>query len=296
MPIRLRIRPSRQSLKGSSIGLAPDAPWASMLGFECQGCMRPSCHVMTETGYMVREDWAQQGRAMHQSSETIRSWLRGSRTVYVVGKPEKFYDAVRDADRETAAYISRSQSPRPVMGLAHLSEIASRDDAAGLSIVALHPHGERDCETLRDLVEESRIGKVYVHVWARNDMARHWLEGLGAFDLHVGAPTGARDPLQVEACELMVNEEYNGLTSGNGKAAIIQILRSFASEGYALDTDESLRAYFAAGGSFRQAEVVKKFVREVREGTRHRVTQRFKPEIVSILRERVATGESSRSS
>ena len=32
---------------------------------------------MTEIAYMVREDWAQRGTAMQQSSAIIRSWLNG---------------------------------------------------------------------------------------------------------------------------------------------------------------------------------------------------------------------------
>lgn len=86
----------------------------------------------------------------------------------------------------------------------------------------------------------------------------------------------------------MVNEEYNGLSTGNGKATVVQLLRSFESEGFAPDAETWLRAYFAAGGSFRNAETVKKLVGEVQNGTRHRVPQRFRTEIVSILRERVA--------
>jgi hypothetical protein len=65
-------------------------------------------------------------------------------------------------------------------------------------------------------------------------------------------------------------------------------LRAFSADRYPLDTDTWLRAYFAAGGAFRHAEAVASFVREMREGTRHRVTQRLSPEIVNILRNRVA--------
>lgn len=242
---------------------------------------------------MVREDWAQQGTAMRQSSDTIRLWLKGDRTVYVVGKPEMFNDDLRSADRETAMSISGSKSPGPIVGFAHLTEIASHERAADLSIVALHPYATRDCEALREVVDSGRLGKAYVHPWARDDVVRHWLEGMAAVDLHVGAPAEAPDPVQLEACKLMVNQEYNGLASGNGKATVIQLLRSFATDGYPLDTDQWLRAYFAAGGSFSQAEVVKKYVREVLDGKHHRVSQRFRPQIVSILRERVAEGEAS---
>lgn len=85
---------------------------------------------MTEIAYMVREDWAQRGTAMEQSSDTIRSWLDGSRPVWAVGKPEKFNDRVRSADRETAVYISRSQSPRPVVGFGRAADIAAEHDTS----------------------------------------------------------------------------------------------------------------------------------------------------------------------
>lgn len=246
---------------------------------------------MTEIAFMVREDWAQWGTAMQQSSDTVREWLGASRPVWVVGKPEKFDDRVRSADRETAVYISRSKSPGPVVGFDRIADVASHREATRLAVVALHPYEDRDCDALRDLVDDGRVGKAYVQIWARDDMVRHWLEGVGAIDLHAGSPTPAPDPLQVAACELMVNEEYNGLSTGNGKATVIQLLRSFAVEGYDLDADAWLRAYFAAGGSFRHAGSIKKFVREVRQGTRHRGAQRFKPEIVKILREQITSGD-----
>lgn len=242
---------------------------------------------MTEIAYMVREDWAQWGTAMQQSSGTIRSWLDGTRPVWAVGKPAKFNDPVRSADRETAVYISRSQSPRPVVDFGQVTGIASRHDAAQIAIVALHPYEDQDCDALKKAVDSGQVGKVYVQIWARNDMVRHWLEGLGAIDLHRGAPAEAPDPLHVVACELMVSEEYNGLSTGNGKATVVQLLRAFESEGYAPDPERWLRAYFAAGGSFRHSETVKKLIGEIRNGKRHRVPQRLRPGIVSILRERV---------
>lgn len=236
---------------------------------------------------MVREDWGQDGTATQQNSETIQAWLSGYQPVYAVDSPEKLDDDPRDTDRETATYISRSTSLPPVIGFSRLETVAARDDSVELSVVALHPVGERDCESLRGIIEEARIGKIYVHVWAPGNLIRHFLDGLGAIDLHAGAVAEAPDPLQTEACKLMVNEEYNGLSSGRGKDAVVQLLRAFAAEGYELDISRWLRAYFVAGGTFRHAETVKKFIREMRAGKRHRITQRFRPEIVNILRERV---------
>ena len=213
--------------------------------------------------------------------------------MWAVGKPEKFSDPVRSADHETAVYISHSQAPHPVVDIGRVTDFASRHDADRIAIVALHPYGDQDGDALRETVDSGRLGRIYVQIWTRNDMARHWLEGIGATDLHRGVPAEAPDPLLVVACELMVNEEYNGLSTGNGKAAVVQLVRSFENEGHPPDPEKWLPAYFAAGGSFRHAETVKKLVGEVRNGKRHRVPQRLKPEIVSILSEQVTQGRRS---
>ena len=43
--------------------------------------------------------------------------------------------------------------------------------------------------------------------------------------------------MQLEAARCWVNGQYNGLSSGNGKAAVVQLLRAFTSAGYPLDAD-----------------------------------------------------------
>lgn len=85
-----------------------------------------------------------------------------------------------------------------------------------------------------------------------------------------------------------VDEQYNGLASGNGKAAVVQLLRAFTSAGYPLDADTWLRAYFAAGGTFRHATTVAKLITEMKAGTQHRIRPRYRTDILSVLRERAA--------
>lgn len=48
-----------------------------------------------------------------------------------------------------------------------------------------------------------------------------------------------------------------------------------ATEGYAVDNDGWLRAYFAAGGTFRHAESIAKLIGETKAGTGHRVEERY---------------------
>jgi hypothetical protein len=117
-------------------------------------------------------------------------------------------------------------------------------------------------------------------------MVRTWLDGIGAVNLHTSAALGAPDAVQLEAARCWVDEQYNGLSSGNGKAAVVQLLRVFTSAGYPLDADTWLRAFFAAGGEFGQATNVAKLIKEMQAGTQHRITARYRPEILSVLRER----------
>ncbi|WP_278314999.1 hypothetical protein [Lolliginicoccus levis] len=242
---------------------------------------------MTDLGYMVRQDWAQRGTAMRESSDRIAQWLGDSRLVFVVGKPERFDDPDRSADRETAIHIGRTANPRPVVSFDDLARLSERGDAGDIAAIALHPVGKPDCDKLREAVEAGRLGLVFVQVWARTDSVRAWLEGRGATDLHAGDAVPQLDPLRVAACGLMVDEEYNGLAAGRGKDAVVQLLRAMAAEGDPLDADEWIRCYFAAGGSFGEADAVARFAREVREGKRHRVSPRYHREIVGVLREQI---------
>jgi hypothetical protein len=95
--------------------------------------------------------------------------------------------------------------------------------------------------------------------------------------------------LQKEAAKCMVAEQYNGLSTGSGKAAVVQLLRAFTEAGYPLEREPWLQAFFAAGGEFRHAETISKLISEMKNGTKHRVQQRYRPEILSILRERATT-------
>jgi|SRR6218665_287550 len=118
-------------------------------------------------------------------------------------------------------------------------------------------------------------------------MVHTWLDGLGALNLHTQESAPANDPLLLAAAKMIKNEDYNGLSLGRGKDAVVQLVRGFAAEGYPVEPEPWLRAYFAGGGSFRHAESVEKLVKEMKAGTKHRVTQRHRENIVEILRERL---------
>jgi len=66
---------------------------------------------------------------------------------------------------------------------------------------------------------------------------------LGARNLDTGLVHENADALQLEAAKCMVNEQYNGLSTGNGKAAVVQLIRTFTDSGYSLEQEPWLKAF-----------------------------------------------------
>ena len=238
---------------------------------------------MTELAYMVREDWGQDGTAMVPQSALIRDWIGDAPYLFAVTDTKKFNHDDRGADVEAAEFIAPNKADRVVFDIGELASI-ERDNA----VVVLHPFERRELETVRRAVEADSLGKLFVLIWSPYDMVHTWLDGLGALNLHTNESASASDLLLLSAAEMIKDHDYNGLSSGHGKDAIVQLVRAFAAEGYPVDPEIWLRAYFAVGGSFRHAESVEKLVKEMKAGAKHRVTQRYRENIVQILRERLA--------
>lgn len=244
---------------------------------------------MTELAYMVRGDWAQHGTTMVPQSAVIRDWLGAAPYLFAVTDVKKFNRDDRSADLETAQFIAPDASTRKVFNISELGGLARDGKVIDHAVVILHPYGERDLDALGDAVKHESLNKVFVMIWSPRDMARTWLDGLGAINLHTGEAISAPDLVMVEAGKSMVNEEYNGLSSGHGKDAVVQLVRAFTAAGYPLDVDAWLRAYFAAGGTFRHGEEVAKLLGEMNKGTKHRVQTRYRDNIVEVLRDRVTS-------
>jgi len=240
---------------------------------------------MTELAYMVREDWAQRGTAMRQQSAMIRDWLGSPRYVFATGDRKK-YESDHSADREFVTYVAQTADERRVIDLSTLSQFRHGDKTLTRPLIALHPYKEQDCELLREIVQAGYIARLFVIVWSPNDLVRAWLDGIGAVNLHSGSALKEPIPVQLEAARCWVDEQYNGLSSGNGKDAVVQLLRVFTAAGYPLVTDTWLRAFFAAGGEFNEATKVAKLIKEMQGGTRHRVKPRYRTDILDVLRER----------
>jgi len=236
---------------------------------------------------MVREDWAQHGTAMVPQSAVIRDWIGEPPYLFAVTSVKKFNANDRSVDLETAQFIAPNPATRKVFNISELASLGNNGEVLDRAIVVLHPYEQGDLEALASAVEHESINKVFVMIWSPQEIVRTWLDGRGAMNLHTGEALAAPDPLMVAAAESMIDEEYNGLSSGRGKDAVVQLVRAFAAEGYPVEVDPWLRAYFAAGGTFRHAESISKLVKEMKAGTQHRVKQRYVQNIVEVLRDRV---------
>jgi hypothetical protein len=128
---------------------------------------------MTQLAYITREDWAQDGTAMAQSSSSIREWLGPEPYLFAVTDIKKFSHRERGADVEVAEYVSGTTSPEHVVSITELRRLLKTEPLADAAAVVVHPFGEPDCEVLRVVVEANVLGRLFVMLWAPSDMARY---------------------------------------------------------------------------------------------------------------------------
>lgn len=236
---------------------------------------------------MIRSDWAQEGTAMKQQSAVIREWLGEGPYAFAVADAKKL-SSERPADLEYINFIEPDASQRRLFSFAALQEFTRAGEPLDHTITLVHPYKEADCELLREITQTGRIARIFVIIWSRSESVRVLLDGLGAVDLHTGQSAPPVDPVQLEAAKSMVDEQYNGLGSGYGKDAVVQLLRVFTDAGYPLDEQAWLRAFYAAGGEFDEAQKVATLIKEMQRGVKHRVKERYVAEILDVLRARVA--------
>lgn len=239
---------------------------------------------MTSLTYIVRKDWGQHGTAMESRSKAIRDWIGGAPYIFAVVETERLNED-RPADLEVIEHIAPEASTRMVLDIAEIPRM-SREDKSIEHAIVVHPQNEREFEYVRDAVDSETIERLFVMVWSPRDRIRTWLDGRGALDFQTGETRTEPDASMVAAAEMLVSQEYNGLSSGRGKDAVVQLVRAFVAQGYAADVDAWLRAYFAAGGSFRHSESVAQLVSEMASGTKHRVKPRYREDIFTIIRDK----------
>ncbi|NYF16007.1 hypothetical protein HDC37_000821 [Microbacterium sp. AK009] len=243
---------------------------------------------MSDLAYMIRADWAQHATAMVQSSALIRDWVGKAPYLFAVPDIRRFNESTRNLDREAVDFIAPPGTERNVFGIADFGQLRSDADGIDRCVVMIHPRKRDDVETIRQLADDGKLRRVFVLVWWHQDEVRTWLDAHGALNLHDRRSMAAPDPLMLEAARMMIDEQYNGLSSGHGKDCVVHLVRAFAAEGYPVDPDAWLRAYLAAGGDFRHFDSVKKLVTEMRDGVKHRVQPRYVDNIFELIKGRAS--------
>lgn len=243
---------------------------------------------MGELAYMVRADWAQQGTAMVPNSVVIREWVGAPPYVFTVTDTAKFTRHGRGGDVETADFLASDGVDRRVFNITDLAQLLDQDKTLDHAIIVLHPYKHQDLGALREVILSGKLGRVFVMIWSRSEVIKTWLDAHDALDLHTGLTVMPPDALMMEAARMMIDEEYNGLESGRGKDAVVQLVRAFQHHGYPLDLDSWLRAYFAAGGTFHHAESITKLITEMQKGVKHRVKDAYVDNVFELIQNRTA--------
>lgn len=243
---------------------------------------------MSDVAYMVREDWARD-IALADNSRPIHAWI-AERPHLVVVHEHPSQRRERAADVEAIRFISPASSRIDVINMAELRELAANQPIAR-PVVLVHPAEGRDSDdAIRRMLVEGRLGDTFALLWSPAHRLRLWLDATGACNLATGTRLAPPDAVLREACSTIQNEEYNGLDGGRGKDVTIHAIRALAAEGYPLDDAAWGRAILSAGASLEAAEVVMRFVREIRDGRQHRVQTRLRPDIARVWRERALNG------
>ncbi|SJN10592.1 hypothetical protein FM113_09510 [Leucobacter sp. 7(1)] len=223
---------------------------------------------------------------MVERSERIRTWI-GDTAAYVFCAEKRDYCASMSGriERDLFEHI---QTPTTKAITASFSELYKlKDEKIDATLIALVPFREPDFESIRKAIEDDTFDKVVILIMREGEMSRSIARAYGALNLGTGVCDELPDSLMVEAARMMVNEEHNGLSSGIGKDATLSLIHAFRQSGVPAQKEPWLAAYFAAGGEVRHAETVAKFIDEINKGTRHRYKQRYRANIVEIIKERM---------
>ncbi|WP_416442565.1 hypothetical protein AB3K78_09120 [Leucobacter sp. HNU] len=235
---------------------------------------------------MTYSDWAKQGNGMAESGQRIQEWIGDTSAYLFCAEKEAHYSPnSHRQERDLFASIQNPNIKSFKAAFGNLHEVQGK--SVDVALVALIPFKEPEFEAIRRAIVDQTFPKIVIIITHEGEMSRSILRGFGAVNLETGEHDALPDPLLIEAAKTMVNEEYNGLGSGNGKDAVLSLIHAFRQAGYPTNKELWLAAYFAAGGKTRHAETVAKFIDEINKGTRHRFQNRFRPNIVEILKERV---------
>ena len=120
---------------------------------------------MGELAYMIRADWAQQATAMVPQSEVIRNWVGTAPYLFAVPNIARFHESTRNLEREVADFIAPEGTERSVHSIANFGELRNTDTVVERCVIVVHPRQREDVETLRELVDDGKLLKVFVLIW-----------------------------------------------------------------------------------------------------------------------------------
>lgn len=245
---------------------------------------------MKRLAYIDQRDWPQPGAEMRRRVETVTTWLETEAPLFFASGTAQAGRGRPSAGAHAARYIAKGAAFQlsPLVGLEALLGTNARVDKPA---VVLFPEKYGDSELLRELVGDGHFETLLVLVRFDGVLVRSWLESQGSVNLHTRQTAPDVDPTVLEAASMMVDEQYDGLESGRGKDAVVQLLRAFAAERHDLTDTEWLRAFFTAGGDFRNAHAVHRLAQEMRDGRRHRTNSRYVEHVCQEIRRRVASSD-----
>jgi hypothetical protein len=238
---------------------------------------------MTDIGYMTRKYWADHAQGMERNSRRVIEWLaHDGRHGVLVGEVSSLQPGSHSCNRETAEFLALSGERMVVAAIGDLGRLSKN---VSLPLAVLHPRREGDLEAMRVAVLDKRVDRLFVMLWSPTDHdALALLQALGATNLATGRRTAPLDPLIVEAARMMVDEEYNGIGGGRGKDVTLSLLHALRADGLPMDAQIWVAAILRAGGDWRSVQTLRKFVTEIRGGTRHRYKNVMRADIVDVLR------------
>lgn len=243
---------------------------------------------MTDLSYMIRSDWANFGIGIESNNQLVADRFDHKKVIVAVYNLEKFNSGEDDAACDVLEGVADcGLFVQDIVGTDHLMRSVERTNDSSHSILVVHPGGNDQYEAIRRMYDSGITSQVHVMTWYDHDSLRYWLDSQQALNVARGTTSKIADKLRLAATRKMVEHQYNLLSTGRGKDAVIQLLRACRQEGDELDESTWLRAFFEAGGNFREADTISRFVREIKSGKKHQTKPRYKSNILEILKNEI---------
>lgn len=161
-------------------------------------------------------------------------------------------------------YFALQNEAPPIVSISGFWKFAQQGEHFNGTLKVIQPCLQEDCEWLKELVDGDLVDRLFIVVRSPSNLVRIWLDGMGSLYLDKVSAHERPDVVPLAAARCKISEQYYGLSAGQGKDAVIQLIRAFADGGYDLEMDPWIQAFFAAGGEFRHAESFIKMISEMK--------------------------------